>query len=304
MLIRVLALHIATMLRPRATARKTPTWPTPTPEQVEVILLGTYHMDEPGLDAVNVSADDALADDRQRELETLVSNLVRASPDHVAVERPSSRADDVNEVYKRYRDGDVAYDEMHAFDPRHPNRDDETMACRSEVVQVGFRLADRLGHDRVVPVDVPETLEDDPDFAALEDAGYEPAPKVDVPQVDRDELQASQDERLATSTIPEFHRYLNEEAALHYNDGMFDEFLRYGDGDNYAGPDALARWYRRNLRMAHNVWRAADANTERVLFVVGSGHVHVLRHLFTEFPQFCPVSPLPYLPRDDRQPGE
>ena len=53
------------MLRPRATARKTPTWPTPTPEQVEVVLLGTYHMTEPGLDAVNVSTDDVFADDWQ-----------------------------------------------------------------------------------------------------------------------------------------------------------------------------------------------------------------------------------------------
>lgn len=288
------------MLRPRATARKTPTWPTPAPEQVEVVLLGTYHMDEPGLDAVNVSTDDVLTDDRQRELDALVTNLERADPDRVAVERPASQADAVNDVYVRYRDGDVPFDEEHAFEPRHPERDDDLMACRSEVVQIGFRLAARLGHDRVVPVDVPEMLGDDPDFETLEEGEFEPTPKIDVSRLDNDELQASLDERLATSSIPEYHRYLNEEATLHYNDAMFDEFLRYGDGDNYAGPDALARWYRRNLRMVHNIWRAVDADTERVLFVVGSGHVHVLRHLLTEFPQFCPVSPLPYLPRDDQ----
>jgi hypothetical protein len=287
------------MLRPRATARKTPTWPTPTPEQVEIVLLGTYHMDEPGLDAVNVDAGDVLAPVRQREIETLVSNLERARPDCVAVERPASRAEAVNEVYAQYRDGEVDYDEEHAFDPRHPERDEEGMACRSEVVQVGFRLADRLGHDRVVPVDVPERLGDDPDFEALEESGHEPAPKVDVPRIDREELQATLEERLAESTITAYHRFLNEEAALHHNDGMFDEFLRHGEGDNYAGPDALARWYRRNLRMVHNVWRAVDAETDRVLFVVGGGHVHVLRDLLTEFPQFCPVSPLPYLPRED-----
>ncbi|UPM43032.1 DUF5694 domain-containing protein [Halocatena salina] len=286
------------MFRPKATARKTPTWPTPTAEQIEVVLLGTHHMDEPGLDEVNVSADDVLADDRQCELETLASNLERAEPDHVAVERPASRSNAVNDIYARYRDGDIAYDEEHAFEPRHPERDDELMACRSEVVQIGFRLADRLGHERVYPIDVPATLGDSSDFEALETADFEPTVKTDVPRLDTDDLQASLDERLAESTILAYLRHLNEETALHGNDNMFDEFLRYGEGDNYAGPDALATWYQRNLRMAHNVWRAVAEDTGRVLFVVGSGHVHILRQLLTEFPPLCPVSPLPYLPRE------
>ncbi|MFW5935615.1 MAG: hypothetical protein ACOCQL_07170, partial [Halolamina sp.] len=68
-------------------ARKTPSWPTPTPEQVSVVLLGTHHMANPGNDAVNVPTDDVLVDERQRELETLVSHLERIDPDRVAVER-------------------------------------------------------------------------------------------------------------------------------------------------------------------------------------------------------------------------
>jgi hypothetical protein len=286
------------MLRPNATARKTPTWPTPTPEQVEVVLLGTYHMDDPGLDEVNVDTDDVLDPARQAELATLASHLEAIDTDHVAVERPAARAPAVNDVYARYRTDEVAFDEEHAFEPAHPERDDEELACRSEVVQVGFRLAKRLGHDRVVPVDVPESLGDDDAFEDLESAGYEPSTKVDVPRIDPAALEAAMDERLAESTLIEYHRYLNEKAALHANDGMFDRYVRYGDGENYAGPDALARWYRRNLRMVHNVWKAVDDGDDRVLFLVGSGHVHVLRHLLNETPQFCPASALPYLPRE------
>ncbi|SDJ34675.1 hypothetical protein SAMN05216226_102236 [Halovenus aranensis] len=290
---------MVTMLRPKATARKTPTWPTPTPEQVEVVLLGTYHMDEPGLDNVNVSADDVLDEPRQRELESFVGHLEAADPDIVAVERPAKHAETVNRIYKRYRDGQCTYDEKYELEPPHPEREDVTMECRSEVIQVGFRLADRLGHDRVVPVDMPEMLGRSAEFEELEQGDIDTSPKIDVPRLDEEQLKTTMDEQLTDSTVTAYHRYLNEEAALHHNDGMFDEFLRYGDGDNYAGPDALAKWYRRNLRMVHNIWRAVDDSSDRVLFLVGSGHVHVLRHLLTEFPQLCPVNPIQYLPREE-----
>jgi len=50
-------------------------WPEPRPPEVEVLLLGTYHMDNPGRDAVNVEADDVLSADRQSELEQLCDRL-------------------------------------------------------------------------------------------------------------------------------------------------------------------------------------------------------------------------------------
>jgi hypothetical protein len=290
------------MQRPNAAARKTPTWPTPTPEQVEVVLLGTYHMDNPGNDAVNVTADDVLGENRQREMEQFVASLERAAPDRVVVERCASATAGVDDAYDRYRTGELGYDEERTLDVEREGDPDGELSARDETVQVGFRLADRLGHERVVPVDVPEDLSDDPAFEAFTTGEGVPEPKRDVPRVDGEALEASMNERLADSTVAGYHRFLNEEHGLHHNDGMFDELLRFHVGDDYAGPDALARWYRRNLRMAHNVWRAVDDDTERVLFLVGSGHVHILRHLFTEFPQFCPVSPLPYLPREGRPP--
>lgn len=286
------------MLRPEATARKTPTWPTPTPEQVEVVLLGTYHMDGSSLDEANLDTDDVLEQSRQRELESLVGHLEAAEPDRVAVEHPAEHSAGLEELYAGYRDGRFAYDEDHEFEPSRSAQAGDAVSCRSEVVQVGFRLADRLGHEQVFPVDVPEMLGEDEAFEKLETQGVDTSPRVDIPRPEVGEFEAAMNGKLATSTVTAYYRYLNEEAALHANDLMFDRFLRQGAGDNYAGPDALGRWYRRNLRMVHNIWRTIDDGSGRVLFLVGSGHVHVLRHLLTEFPQFCPVSPLRYLPQE------
>ena len=88
---------------------------------------------------------------------------------------------------------------------------------------------------------------------------------------------------------------MNTEDELRDNhDLMFDAGIRAAD-EQFGSPSTLAFWYDRNIRMAHHLWRAVEPGDERILLVVGSGYVRVLRHLLTEAPMFCPVSPLPYL---------
>jgi CTP:molybdopterin cytidylyltransferase MocA len=76
---------------------------------------------------------------------------------------------------------------------------------------------------------------------------------------------------------------------------MFGSMLAAGQGGNRGGPQLLARWYERNIIMAHNLTRVLRPGTRRVLVVVGSGHVPPMRNVLHESPDFCPVSPLPYL---------
>lgn len=77
---------------------------------------------------------------------------------------------------------------------------------------------------------------------------------------------------------------------------MFGRNVRAA-GEGISGtPTFLAYWYDRNIRMVHHLWRAIEQGDERLLLVVGTGHIRVLRHLLGETPMFCPVSPLPYLP--------
>jgi hypothetical protein len=92
-------------------------------------------------------------------------------------------------------------------------------------------------------------------------------------------------------------RRLNGDAALHGGNsfGMFGGYLSSGEGSNYGGPQFLAQWYARNLDMAHNLTRIVRPGVKKILVIVGSGHVPPLRNLLDEAPQFCPVSPLPYL---------
>ena len=270
------------LFRSIAAAQETDTRPTGFPAEchageVQVMLLGTYHFANPGRDAVKQDVDDVLTPQRQREIEDVVQRLARWEPDQIAVEWPASFADSTQARYERFKAGTLA-------------------PTRNEVVQLGFRLAARLGHPAVHPIDYQMPIGND-------STGPLKARRPDLTRAGDSilgVLQARADSeavRMRRTAIVEHLRAANTDEALHRGNsfGMFGTLLPAGEGENYGGPQVLAKWYERNIRMAHHLLRILRPGTDRILVIVGAGHVPPLRNILDEAPQFCPVSPLPYL---------
>jgi uncharacterized protein DUF5694 len=246
--------------------------------EVQVMLLGTYHFANPGHDVIKQDIDDVLQPKRQAELEDLAKRIAGWKPDRVAIEWPFSRTDTTRARYEKYRAGTLP-----------PNR--------NEVVQIGFRLASLLGHDAVYPIDDDSYLDLNDSLKAVDTRRPEFTRTRDslhnVLQKEAELLNAW----MRTTTIREHLLRLNSDLALHGGNslGMFGGYLQAGEGQNYGGPQFLAQWYARNFNMAHNLTRMLRPGVKRILVIVGNGHVPPLRNLLDEAPQFCPVSPLPYL---------
>ncbi|ELZ88787.1 hypothetical protein C453_00950, partial [Haloferax elongans ATCC BAA-1513] len=203
-------------------------------------------MDNPGLDEANVEADDVLSDQRQLELSDLTDRLTQWNPTKVAVERPYDRSDDVNSLYREYQSGDRSYSEVETIDPPHPYRDESDTECRSEVVQIGFRLADSLDLNRVHPVDYPMLLAND-EAEELEEQGFRPEQKTAPTVRDPEAVEKERTDRLAESTLIDYHQWLNQEEEIRFNhEGMFEQLIPFGVDDNFAGPKMLATWFDRN----------------------------------------------------------
>ena len=248
------------------------------PGEVEVMLLGTYHFANPGHDAVKQNIDDVLVPSRQAELEDLVTRLAAWRPDRIAVEWPWSSFDSTQTRYAQYRSGTLA-------------------PSRNEVVQIGFRLAARLGHPVVVPIDDDSFLDLNDSLRAIDRRRPEFKRArdsiVSILQNRADSVNAW----MRGTPIVEHLRNVNTDQALHGGNslGMFGGYLAAGEAGNYGGPQFLAAWYARNFDMAHNLTRILTPAVRKILVIVGSGHVPPLRNILDEAPQFCPVSPVPYL---------
>jgi len=248
------------------------------PNEVLVMLLGTYHFEGSTRDAVSGAPQDVRTPVRQGELEDLVTRLARWSPDQVAVEWPFDFADSTTARYKRYIETGGA------------------STSQNEVVQIGFRLARRLGHPDVYPIDHQMSLGNDSLEALLARRPVFQRRADSVLTALRADAKADEQTNAGLPIVERLRR-ANEAAALHAgNSGsMFGSWLVAGEGTNRGGPQLLARWYERNFYMAHNLTRVLRPETRRVLVLVGSGHVPPLRNILDESPQFCPVSPLPFL---------
>ena len=235
---------------------------SPPAARAEVLVLGVYHMANPGRDIHNMRADDVLAPKRQAEIGQFVEILKRFRPTKIAVER-NVGDERISRDYAEYLAG------THELTP-------------NEIEQVGFRLAKELGHAALYPVDA------DGDFPYPRLVKYAQATGRskeldDISDAFGAEVKA-QGEYLASHSILETLLYINADEKVARELGLHQRMAHFGENGDWAGADLLADWYRRNARIFTNVTRIVDSPNERVLVVFGAGHLGLLRDAVSNDP--------------------
>ncbi|MFB0611661.1 DUF5694 domain-containing protein [Aurantiacibacter poecillastricola] len=246
---------------------------------VQVMVLGTYHWANPGRDVANVTVDDVLSDRRQAEIAELADTLSRWEPTKIAVESVEHAPDFVV--------------------PDFAEVDTLLKTQRNESIQLGYRLADMLGHNAVYGID--EQGDDgEPDYfpfgAVQEFAEANGQAQITEQVMAIAQAAAQESERdLAAQTIAESlipHNRADELDARH--DQLYYSMLRVGDGDSQPGAELNAYWYMRNAQMFAKLDMVAEPG-DRILLIVGSGHTTWLRHFVRRMPGYELVDALPFL---------
>ena len=247
---------------------------------IDVMVLGTYHFANPGRDIHNTKVDDALKPRRQRELEALAVALAEYRPTKIMVERVPPTADLKDPFYARLTPAEFATN-------------------RNERVQIGYRLARRLGHQTVYAIDE-QPGPGEPDYfpfdAVVQWAKANGAePRLNALLADGAKL-SRRTEQLQRVSIPHALAEINRPAATRNDQRFYYELLALGDANKQPGADLNAMWYLRNAKIFAKL-RLAATPGDRVLVVYGSGHNYWLRHFADTAPGFRNVDPVPYLER-------
>ena len=221
----------------------------------KVMLLGLFHFDNPGLDAVKYTPRDVMQPAEQAYLVGLAERLARFAPTKILLEYPAKSDGVINQRYADYLAGRFELP-------------------KNEIYQIGFRVAKLAGHTRVHGFDVHT-----PGEVAL--WGY----LSKAPEAERKlmALIATESQRLT-----EMHRTKSLKDILTQSNSMPEDLRNKGfymmlndvaaEEGLFHGADASADWWHRNMRMYALVQTKAQPG-ERVLVIAGSGHTAILRDL-------------------------
>jgi hypothetical protein len=239
----------------------------------EVMLFGTFHFQDAGLDTVKSKDVDVFTTESQAYLAQLAERLAGTAPTKVLLEYAAEEDEEMNRRYREYLAG--------TYEPG-----------ANEIYQLGFRIAKMAGLSRVHSFD-------NRDIEWQADAMFEYAKENNSPEMDdfnsiietftADEAQAraslSLRDLLIRANNPEMER-LNMDLYLATN--------AIGAGDGYAGAVAASSWWARNFRMYANIQKLAGPG-QRLIAIGGAGHMAILKQLLAIDRRLQQVDVAPYL---------
>ena len=264
-----------------------------------IMILGSSHLANPGADAFNFRMDDVLAPKRQREIEQLVAQLKSFRPTKIALEADERFDSEINTNYRGYLEGTYELK-------------------RGEGDQIGFRLAKQMGHPKLYGVDYwPEQnpfFPDDFDSDLIDVDKFAKAhnqehllPSIeDLAAPDAKITRQEEDGRVwieSEKYVPIIDMYIqhNEPEGVRNDHQLYlRKIARIGLGDQYPGANWVAHsWYARNLKICINLTRITESADDRILLIIGAGHVFLVQQFLEDSGDYIVESPLQYLKMED-----
>jgi len=240
--------------------------------KAEILILGTFHFQDSGRDNYKPQFPfDIRTPERQRELDEVLAKLAAWGPTRIAIERDVEVQPRVDSLYAIY-----------------PGNGMDTL--RNEVYQVGFKLAKRLHHAGVFGVDADARFLDstmtEAEWKKRKDA-LKPGP---LSATDWDKMYTAlyrMDDSLKTvRTLRETLLAMNssERLALGHGHYLVGALIDGPLGDYFGADGFVSGWHNRNIRIYSNVARLIRSPEERLLLIIGAGHVPIIRAQFSTAP--------------------
>ena len=239
-------------------------------DRAQVLVVGTFHFDYPGLDAMKSKDEDkidVLKEPKKTEVLELVEYIKKFKPNKIAIE---------------------AFDSWNATGKLREFAKGEYRDRRDERYQIAMRVAADLGLDTLYSIDSRAYSDqiqqlDSVHYMALGE-GYDY--RSDDPYDKMMEEWYYGDEAMK-SKIPilDYFKHMNSRESHQYGYGAY----LVGDFklDNYRGADVLSvYWYNRNLRIFRKMQEFSEGPDDRILLVFGNGHAALLRQFLECSPEY------------------
>ena len=245
-------------------------------EVPKVLLVGTFHFGYPGLDS-HKTADaykvDINSPKRQKEVEALVDYIAKYKPTKILVEAGAN----TGYLMHKFRDWKLGKQELR----------------KREVDQIGFRLLDRFQLDTLYGIDAWSlsrhlmTSSDSTFAKPIMDRIYQEYPDSLYDSKFSEKYWEWYDLQDKRCVDMELLPYFQETNSQYHINRMHGHYILSDKTTNYNSMDGLAiNWYSRNLRIFKNIQMIETDDTDRIMILIGSGHVPILQQQFICSPEY------------------
>lgn len=226
---------------------------------IKVLLLGTFHFDNPGLDVAKFKDANILSPQRQNEVMEVVAALKAFAPDKIFIEATPDRQSKIDSSVAEYKAGRL-------------------QLKASEVQQLAYRLAKELNLPSVYGVDYKDA--DFPFDSLMKSAAT--AGQTDIlsfVQKTIDTVQKSFNEALQKFSIRQMLLRENNSESVRLQLEFYFKVLPAGKPGNHVGSYLVSEWWRRNMVIYENILKQLTGKEEKILVIFGSGHTALLHEM-------------------------
>ncbi len=237
---------------------------------VKVLLVGTSHWNNyqtGGLDVAQTNEIDILSKKYQAELDEIVEKIKKFNPTKVFVERPVSYQPKLDSVYHLYKTSDWG------------------KKSRNEIVQLGFKVAKNLNHDRVYGIDYRETSFPYDSLMRVMKAAHQESLITEF----ENEIKAYEKEynemvHIKTS-LKDILLFLNDKEHRKDDLGWYiNQATQAGDINNHVGAFLGSEWVKRNIYCYSIMQKYTTPEDERIMVIMGASHIAVFENLIAYNP--------------------
>ncbi len=273
-------------------------------DKIQILLLGVYHFNNPGMDEHNIEVDDYFSERRQAEIDEVNGKLAEFQPNKIFIEwkRQEDQAY-TDSMYQAFLKGDLDLQKL--------------KSGRNEVYQLGFKIGKLTGIEELTCVDadgvwlgqwvnfIADTLQNkyylrESEKIRRDFEDYNS--KFNSRTVLENLIETNQWE-----SIMDNHRYYND-LAIRVKDTVGIYFANQERTDTIAGMEYTLRsydfenigvelvteWYKRNFLTYRNILENSRPG-DRIILIFGQGHIRILHHMLNDNPNFAVIDPLDYL---------
>ncbi len=246
----------------------------------KIMTLGVFHFAYHNLDAVTTKKEDqisVLEEPYQSEIIAISKALEEYNPTIIAIEMIPEEQHKIDSLFLQYAD-------------------DKLTLGKDEIYQLAFRIGKDLKLNRINCVNdygkhydnITQIFNDSIRSAKFEDYFLKSRDTIFRRPLTGRKVSGIIDE-LYERNKPDV---VKEDLAVY----LFNPFKYEEQPGDFTGVDfETGRWFNRNLRIFRNIQRIPHNADDRILLIIGAGHLNLLNFFFDVSEEFEFVSPLPFL---------